>query len=668
MKTLSGRSCIFSALFVVLFFLPIIGQDKNWRPVPPEDIASDVPVVEPGADAEALLWEMRIDDSSDDLDMWHYVRVKIFSERGREKFSKFDIPFTKGTKIKDLTARVIKKDGTIVDVSEKDIFDREIVRASGIKVKAKSFAVPNIEPGVIVEYRYKEAIDDAGASGMRLPLQRDIPIRHLAYYYKPNAKEPQYQAYNAKEFKFVPDKKGFFLGESRNIPSFKEEPRMPPEDQVRPWLLLTSTRLQFTSFRPDGGFSFVIKDPSNVQAYWGAFAGERGQTLAFVLKPDKKIKAAAETITAGAATSDEKLRRLYDFCQKEIQNVFYDKSLTDEQRKKLPQLKSMGDILERKQAVSPAHVDWLFAALANSLGFDVRLAYTGNRSQMFFNPKMANERLLHFAGIAVGENKAYKYFNPCDPHVPYGMLPWFEEDSFVLMIAKDNYLWAETPALTYEQNNYKRTGNFKLLEDGTLEGDVKIELTGQPAISFRQSYYDDTAEKQRESISDSVKARISGAEVTDVSVENMNEAGKPLVQGYKVRIPNYAQKTGKRLFFQPSFFQYGPSAMFSSSTRQYDIFFRYPWSENDTINISLPPGFSLDNAETPAPFSDTNKIGSIDIKIGINSAKNILVATRNFYWGAGGNIFFAAKTYQPIKNVFDTFHKTDAHTITLRQN
>jgi len=143
-------------------------------------------MVEPDADAEALLWEMRIDDSSsEDLDMWHYVRVKIFTERGREKFSKFDIPFVKGTKIKNLTARVIRKDGTIVEVAEADIFEREIIRASGLKVKAKSFAVPNIEPGVIVEYRYKEAIDDAGASGMRLPLQRDIPVRHLSYYYKP---------------------------------------------------------------------------------------------------------------------------------------------------------------------------------------------------------------------------------------------------------------------------------------------------------------------------------------------------------------------------------------------------------------------------------------------------------------------------------------------------
>jgi len=665
---MQGRSCISLALLIVLFVVPTFTQDKNWRPVSPADIAATAPVVEPDADAEALLWEMRIDDSSEDLDMWHYVRVKIFSERGRERFSKFDIPFMKGTKIKDLTARVIKKDGTIVDVAEKDIFEREIVRASGIKVKAKSFAVPNIEPGVIVEYRYKEAVDDAGASGMRLSLQRDIPVRQLAYYYKPNSKEPQYHSYNTKDFKFVPDKKGFFLGELKNIPSFKEEPRMPPEDQVRPWLLLTSTRFQLTSLSANG-FSFVIKDPSNVAGYWGAFATERGQTLDFVLKPNKKIKAEAERITAGAQTTDEKMRRLYDYCQKEIHNVYYDPSVTAEQKKKLPQVKAMADILERKEAVSPAHVDWLFAALAGSLGYDVRLAYTGHRGEMFFNPQMTNEQLLHFAGIAVGENKAaFKYYNPCDPNVPFGTLPWFEEDSNVLLIAKDNYIWAETPYLTHEQNNFKRTANLKLLDDGTLEGDVEIELTGQPAITFRQTYYDETADKQTESITDAVKTRISAAEVTSVSIENMKDTTKPVVQRYKVKVPNYAQKTGKRLFIQPSFFQYGPSAVFSSSTRKYDIFFRYAWSEKDTINIALPIGFKLDNADAPVPFSDTNKIGSLDFDIKYNVTNNVLMVKRNFYWGAKGNILFSSKVYEPLKNVFDAFHKTDSHTITLRQN
>src|SRR6476620_776957 len=152
-------------LFLTLCSLTVLSlaaysQDKDWRPVSAEELAAKSPLVEPDADAEAIFWEVRIDDSdSEDLSMRHYVRVKIFTERGREKYSKFAVTYLRGLKIKELAARVRRPDGTIVEIGKQDIFDREIVKAGGIKVKAKSFAVPNIEPGVIVEYRYKETVD-----------------------------------------------------------------------------------------------------------------------------------------------------------------------------------------------------------------------------------------------------------------------------------------------------------------------------------------------------------------------------------------------------------------------------------------------------------------------------------------------------------------------------
>ena len=113
-------------------------KDKTWRPITPNELAMAKPTVEPDADAEAIFWETYIDNSKDDgFTRRHYVRVKIFTERGRERYSKFDIPFYRGLKIKDLAARVVKPDGTSVEIGKADIFEREIVRASGIKVKAK---------------------------------------------------------------------------------------------------------------------------------------------------------------------------------------------------------------------------------------------------------------------------------------------------------------------------------------------------------------------------------------------------------------------------------------------------------------------------------------------------------------------------------------------------
>ncbi len=181
------RFILFSllSLFVVCS-QAALAQDKNWREVSPIELQLKTPTVETDADAEAIFWEVRVDDSSEnELALKHYVRVKIFTERGREKYSKFDIPFTRGMKIKDIAARVIKSDGSIVEIGKQDIFEREIVKANKVKIKAKSFAVPNIEPGVIVEYRYREVIEDAGARGMTLVFQRDIPVQTLSYYYKP---------------------------------------------------------------------------------------------------------------------------------------------------------------------------------------------------------------------------------------------------------------------------------------------------------------------------------------------------------------------------------------------------------------------------------------------------------------------------------------------------
>ncbi|MBL1981256.1 DUF3857 domain-containing protein, partial [Klebsiella pneumoniae] len=76
--------------------------------------------------------------------------------------SKLDIPFTKRIKVENLAVRVIKPDGTIVNVPSSEIFTREILKASGIKVQAFSVAIPNAEVGSIIEYRYSEIIKNAG--------------------------------------------------------------------------------------------------------------------------------------------------------------------------------------------------------------------------------------------------------------------------------------------------------------------------------------------------------------------------------------------------------------------------------------------------------------------------------------------------------------------------
>lgn len=666
----TGKKFLFIAvLSILLGNTSLVFGDVEWRSVTPAELEMKTPKVEAGADAEAIFWEVKIDDSSsEDLSLYHYVRVKIFTERGREKFSKIDVPFIKGEmKIKDIAARIIRPDGSIVEIGKDDIFEREIVKANKIKIRAKSFAVPNIEPGVIVEYQYREQIENASASGMSLEFQRDVPVQNLTYLYKPyNKNEPSYRSYNFNDTKFIKDDKGFYRATRVNVPAFKEEDYMPPEDMVKPWMSLQK-RFDLT-YTGASAFltTYIIKDSNNPLSYWGGFSTENIGYLRFMNKPDKNVKKIAEQVISGATTDDDKLRKIYEYVQTQIRNTSFDMTLDEEARKKLPKVRSVGDVIKNQQA-SSQFIDILFGAMANSVGFETRVAFVPNRNKMFFEPKMTNENFIHPGLISIKVKDKWKYFNPGIKFLPFGKLVWYEEDVWALSVGEKEFSWDKTPLASYDESLSKRTAKFKLTEDGTLEGSVSVEYSGHKAIEYRIDNYDVSQNKREENVVQEIKSQISAAEISNINIANIDSNEKSLIISYKVRVPNYAQKTGKRIFVQPNYFEYGGEPVFSSAARKYDIYFHYPWSEIDEIEYELPTGYQFDNAENPADVYDSHKVGFLSNLVSVAKDATYMRVKRKFHFGGGGNILFKASAYEALKNLFDNFHKADTQPITLKQ-
>lgn len=632
-------------------------QDKIWREVSPAELQMKTPKVEPDADAEAIFWEVRVDDKKvGKLSYNHYVRVKIFTERGREKFSKFDIPFYKGKKVEDVAARVIKPDGTIINLPATDIFEREIVRSNNVKVKAKSFAVPGIEPGVIVEYQYSESFKGDSATGERLLFQRDIPMQRVTYFVRPyKGMTLNFVPFNTSDVRFVETKDRFYEGTMTNVPALREEPYMPPEDEVRKWTFLSYAPLN------------VGNQTLGAMLGWSFFASRYNGVQAFMTKPNKNLKKQVETIVAGATTDEEKLQKIYTYVQTQIKNISYDTTLSEEQREDID-INKIADVI-KERAGAAFHINMLFGALVSAAGFDARLFYSSNRSEIFFDPnKVSNGAFLHSAGIAVRLPSGWMYFDPGTPYLGYGDMFWHDQATVAMLITERGFDWIRTPLTAHEKSASRRTGKFKLLEDGTLEGDARVEFTGNPAVSRRESGYQNSAAQREKDFEDEIKGRVSTAEISGLTVENFTDASKPLTYSFKIRIPGYAQKTGKRLFLQPGFFEYGSDPVFSSATRTHAISFPYPWSEADDIEIELPKNFALDNADAPAPLADSQKISSLNVKIAVDKATNTIKYRRNFHFGGGGNILFPAEAYPNLKKFFDEFHKADTHAITLKQN
>jgi hypothetical protein len=150
-------------------------------------------------------------------------------------------------------------------------------------------------------------------------------------------------------------------------------------------------------------------------------------------------------------------------------------------------------------------------------------------------------------------------------------------------------------------------------------------------------------------------------------VENATDPVKPFIYKYHVRVPGYAQRTGKRLFFQPGYFHKGIEALFSAGTRRYPIYFHFPWSEDDKITVTLPRGYVLDNADRPAPIT-AGEICKHEINMGVTKDQTTLIYKRSFFFGGNDSILFPVTTYEQIKRLFDEISRADNHMITLKQS
>lgn len=643
--------CLFAC-----FAVPVLAAGEDWKPIDPAQLALKTSTVE----NQVAFWEVKMDDNPEgDLIFNHYLRVKVFTERGRESQSKIDIYYGElygsNIKISDIAGRTIKPDGSIVELKKEDIFDRTVVKGSGLKYKARSFAMPAVEPGCIIEYRWRETRVDTYVRYVRLSFQRDIPVQRVQYLVKPfpfDGMTFNSITLHGSPTKWAKEKNGFYSTTMVNVPALHDESRMPPEDQVKTWMLVF--------------YQSSTDDRSNPDKYWKEVGKYYYNEHKSEIKPNDEVKKMAASLVADAKSDDEKLQRLFDFCRTKIKNVSLDSSgMTSDELKKLKENKNPGDTLKRGMGNS-ANIDQLFAALANASGFDARIVLAPDRGDIFFDKGLPNSYFIDPMNIAVKVGTDWKFFNPGYPHIPFGMLRWQEEGQQSLITDPEQPVWVETPMSAPEKSLVKRIAKMKLSEDGTLEGDVRIEYTGHFAIE-RKMEIDEESDSQREDdLKEEFKGQISGAEISNIKVENVMDYTKPLVYNFHVRVPNYAQRTGKRIFLQPAFFQHGQGPLFATTDRKYPVYFHYPWSEDDRVDFELPKGYAFDNADAPAPFG-SGPISNYKVSISASTDGTLLIYKRNFFFGGADTILFPVESYGPIKGYFDVLHKADNHSLALKQ-
>ncbi len=642
-----------TAVFGVAAATVVSARAVFWKPVSPEEMALDHPRLDPETGVEILFRETEIDDSSEETTTTHtYVRLKVFNARGVAALDPIDIVEARDAVVSAVAARVIRPDGAIVEVGRDAIYSRVAVRRGWARRRMKSFSFPALEPGCIVEYQWNEESSN-GIGGLQLYFQERFPTWQVQYRIRPfNYSDRRGYQLKTAGFRYVvpdtrPDHLGFYTFAQQDVPALHEEPWMPPDDMVQPWMVLY--------FLPRG---------QKADEYWRETARKLARDVIRRTRPSRSIENTARSVTAGLKDDISKLLHCAAFCRDEIKNLRDPASepaaavAMDEK-----QDRAAREILEAREG-TPEEINLVFLALIRALGFEGRTVCVTDRSKRMFREPLPARFMLPDTIAAVRIAGDWRFFDPGSRHVAAGCLAWENEGVTALVCDRGHEAFVQTPRTPRAESRISRTARLALDEDGTATGLVVIEYRGHPAVEERHAFVGASPERRAALLYTAESARLPGLEIADVAVMQAENPDLPLQVSYRVRVPHYAAGTGSRLVFPLAYFQQGLPPVFTAAKREHVIYQPYEFVEHDSVEIILPAGYQLEDGAAPAGFALPPAL-EFRTNLTPSDTGDRLVYRRDV---SQGGMLFPAKTYRLLKQAFDHLRRQDARLVIARRH
>jgi len=312
----------------------------------------------------------------------------------------------------------------------------------------------------------------------------------------------------------------------------------------------------------------------------------------------------------------------------------------------------------------------LLGAFATQAGMDVRPVLVANKdSEVVLDPRSLPEKyFLDDMDIGVKSGDSWKLFSVSNKYLAPALIPSGQEGTFAVVSDPKAAIFMRVQISPPELSMEKRSAKLKLTADGTLIGDVDESYSGYRAETYRSRFARQSAAQREESVRDRVVRMFPSAEMTDLKIENIEDAAKPIRIVYHLEAPLFAQVTGKRILFHPNAFRRAQSTPFTASERRYPVEFPNAWKELDELSIDLPSGFVLESPENPGSF-DFGEPGSYKLTMNVKNGDNAqLSVARELTFGAKGRLLFDVSVYPTLKKIFDEIQLRDTHTLSLRGN
>lgn len=404
-----------------------------------------------------------------------------------------------------------------------------------------------------------------------------------------------------------------------------------------------------------------------IEKFWKEYSKDLYDSLRSDSNPkDRAIRETAQRLIDGREDSTEKLRRLYEFCQREIVNVYdFEAGYTsDERETMLKKIEDAADVL--KYGYGDAyHIDMLFASLAGAAGFDPKYVRISNSKHNKFSKNMVYKWSLQDDAIALQpiEGEPWKFYHPGNRFLPFETLAYQNQQAVALLSNRSDAEFLTTGITRPSENRFLRQGDFELDTLGMLFGKVVFTYSGQYGYIFRDVYEDKSERERIEYLEEEFEDQYGDFTIENLEIENLSDTSKPLVLRFNLKIEGYADRTSTRLFYEPAVFLKGSGRSFAEKEREFDIHYNFLHEVQDKITILPPDGYKLEQSSAPISIIDETSLKhAIQIRVSRKTGK--VYYDRDFMVGVPR---FPLSSYQSLRDIFGKIYDQDHHLLTLRK-
>lgn len=551
---------------------------------------------------------------------------KILRPGGRD-LGTVVIPFDSQTKISNLRAWCIPAQGKDYEVKEKDSVEAAMPAVQGSElitdVRAKLLHIPASEPGNIIGYEYEQEDHPLVLQDIWY-FQGLHPTRESRYSLQlPPGWEYKASWLNHAETAPTATGNNRWQWSVSGVAPIKHESEMPPHRGVQGQMIL--------SFVPPGGTGKAFSSWRDMGLWYNELSRGRRD-----ISPEIKQKVTA--LTSSAPTPLAKMQTLAHFVQREVRYVAIELGIGGYQPHPAVDVFThrYGDCKDKATLLSSMlkeiGVESYYVIISSERGAVIpeMPAHMGGFDHAILAIQLPAD-VNHSSLVAVLQHPKLGrllFFDPTDELAPFGYLSGPLQANYGLLVTREGGELVELPQLAPSLNGVLRTAKFNLSPTGTLTGEVRELRLGDHAAAQRHALKSVSKETDKIKPIETLLARsLSTYQLTKASVTNLDQTDQPFGFDYSLVAENYAKSAGNLLLVRPRVVGVKSSDLLETKEpRQYPVMFEGPSRDTDTFEITMPPGYEVD--ELPPPINVETGFASYHSKAEVSG--NVLKYARTF--------------------------------------